>query len=130
MTTARHTALLLGAALAFTAPWAANPLAAKEWPRIRIATEGAYPPFNMHAPDGRLIGYDTIEPVVPRAPVGRGLTRGQRARRAVTAGRGRTHEGDPAGLILLPLLQLFRVAVQCAEGAGDELAADQDHDDP
>lgn len=58
MTTARRAALLLGAALTFTAPWAAKPLAAKEWPRIRIATEGAYPPFNMHAPDGRLIGYE------------------------------------------------------------------------
>ena len=34
---------------------------------------------------GRLIGYDTIEPVLPAAPVGRGLTRDQRARRAVTA---------------------------------------------
>ena len=31
------------------------------------------------------IGYDTIAPVVPRAPAGRGLTRSQRARRAVTA---------------------------------------------
>jgi len=34
---------------------------------------------------GRLVGYDNIPAVVPRAPVGRGLTREQRARRAVTA---------------------------------------------
>ncbi len=34
---------------------------------------------------GRLIGYDNIPAVVPRAPVGRGLTREQRVRRAVTA---------------------------------------------
>src|SRR4029453_6154552 len=32
---------------------------------------------------GRLIGFDAIEPVVPTAPVGRGLTRSQRARRAI-----------------------------------------------
>src|SRR4029453_5262921 len=32
---------------------------------------------------GRLIGFDAIEPVVPDAPVGRGLTRSQRARRAI-----------------------------------------------
>jgi phenylalanyl-tRNA synthetase beta chain len=42
-------------------------------------------PYDYVEEVGRLIGYDTIEPVVPRAPVGRGLTRAQRARRAVTA---------------------------------------------
>ncbi|WP_375422748.1 phenylalanine--tRNA ligase subunit beta [uncultured Friedmanniella sp.] len=34
---------------------------------------------------GRLVGFENIPAVVPRAPVGRGLTREQRARRAVTA---------------------------------------------
>lgn len=53
MTTARRVALLLGAVLTFSAP-----AVAKEWTRIRIATEGAYPPYNTHAPDGRLIGYE------------------------------------------------------------------------
>jgi phenylalanyl-tRNA synthetase beta chain len=33
---------------------------------------------------GRLVGYENIPAVVPRAPVGRGLTRARRARRAVT----------------------------------------------
>jgi phenylalanyl-tRNA synthetase beta chain len=34
---------------------------------------------------GRLVGYENIPAVVPRAPAGRGLTRSQRARRAVTS---------------------------------------------
>jgi phenylalanyl-tRNA synthetase beta chain len=42
-------------------------------------------PYDYVEEVGRLIGFDTIEPVVPQAPVGRGLTRSQRARRAVTA---------------------------------------------
>ena len=33
-------------------------------------------PYDYVEEVGRLIGYDTIAPVVPRAPVGRGLTRG------------------------------------------------------
>jgi phenylalanyl-tRNA synthetase beta chain len=40
-------------------------------------------PYDYVEEVGRLVGYETIEPVVPRAPVGRGLTRAQRARRAV-----------------------------------------------
>lgn len=31
---------------------------AKDWSHIRIATEGAYPPFNSTTPDGRVIGYE------------------------------------------------------------------------
>jgi phenylalanyl-tRNA synthetase beta chain len=42
-------------------------------------------PYDYVEEVGRLIGYDTIEPVVPTAPVGRGLTRSQRARRAINA---------------------------------------------
>ncbi len=42
-------------------------------------------PYDYVEEVGRLLGFDTIEPVVPRAPVGRGLTRGQRGRRAVNA---------------------------------------------
>ena len=34
------------------------PARAKDWSHIRVATEGAYPPFNMHAPDGSLIGFE------------------------------------------------------------------------
>jgi phenylalanyl-tRNA synthetase beta chain len=40
-------------------------------------------PYDYVEEVGRLIGFDTIEPVVPNAPVGRGLTRSQRARRAI-----------------------------------------------
>ena len=40
-----------------TAPRSAT-ATAKEWKVIRVATEGAFPPYNMHAPDGRLIGFE------------------------------------------------------------------------
>ncbi|HET8915075.1 MAG TPA: phenylalanine--tRNA ligase subunit beta, partial [Propionibacteriaceae bacterium] len=40
-------------------------------------------PYDYVEEVGRLIGFDTIQPVVPSAPVGRGLSRAQRARRAV-----------------------------------------------
>jgi phenylalanyl-tRNA synthetase beta chain len=42
-------------------------------------------PYDYVEEVGRQIGFDTIEPVVPRAPVGRGLTRSQRARRDIAA---------------------------------------------
>ena len=42
-------------------------------------------PYDYVEEVGRLVGFDTIEPVVPRAPVGRGLTRSQQARRAITS---------------------------------------------
>jgi phenylalanyl-tRNA synthetase beta chain len=42
-------------------------------------------PYDYVEEVGRLLGYDNIPAVVPQAPVGRGLTRAQRARRAVTA---------------------------------------------
>jgi polar amino acid transport system substrate-binding protein len=34
----------------------ALPVQAKEWTEIRIASEGAYPPFNYMSPDGKLEG--------------------------------------------------------------------------
>lgn len=34
------------------------PAAAKEWSNLTIATEGAYPPYNMNGPDGKLIGFE------------------------------------------------------------------------
>jgi phenylalanyl-tRNA synthetase beta chain len=42
-------------------------------------------PYDYVEEVGRLIGFDRIEPVVPTAPVGRGLTSSQRARRAINA---------------------------------------------
>jgi len=42
-------------------------------------------PYDYVEEVGRLTGLDTIEPVIPRAPVGRGLTVSQRARRAISA---------------------------------------------
>jgi len=45
------TCLAIGALLA-------QPAAAKDWKKVVIATEGAYAPYNMHAPDGTLIGFE------------------------------------------------------------------------
>ena len=57
--------------------------------RLRVTPPSWRPdlrdPYDYVEEVGRLVGFDTIEPVVPRAPVGRGLTRSQRARRSVTA---------------------------------------------
>ena len=36
----------------------AGPGAAKEWKKVRIGVEGAYPPFSSLAPDGKLVGFD------------------------------------------------------------------------
>lgn len=37
---------------------AAQPAAAKDWTNIRIATEGAFPPYNFTKPDGTLGGFE------------------------------------------------------------------------
>ncbi len=31
---------------------------AKDWTHVRVATEGAYPPFNSTMPDGKVVGYE------------------------------------------------------------------------
>lgn len=48
----------LGAAAGLALGAAPRAATAKEWKVIRVATEGAFPPYNMHAPDGRLIGFE------------------------------------------------------------------------
>lgn len=44
-------------ALPFFAAFAARPAAARDWKRIRIGTDGAYPPFSRVV-DGRPVGFD------------------------------------------------------------------------
>lgn len=48
----------LRAGLATAAVGLARPALAKEWTTVRVATEGAFPPFNSTAPDGTLIGFE------------------------------------------------------------------------
>jgi octopine/nopaline transport system substrate-binding protein len=45
-------------ALAIAAAIAVPAAQAKDWKKVVIATEGAYAPYNMHAPDGKLIGFE------------------------------------------------------------------------
>ena len=37
---------------------AAGAVQAKDWKKVRVAIEGAYPPFSQITPDGKLIGFD------------------------------------------------------------------------
>lgn len=46
------------AASVLAAAIAAGPAAAKEWKEVRIATEGAYKPWNFKDASGKLIGYE------------------------------------------------------------------------
>ena len=48
-------ALVLGLALLLAAPLVAG---AKEWKKVRVGVEGAYPPFSSTTPDGKLVGFD------------------------------------------------------------------------
>lgn len=48
---------LLGLVLSVST-FVTSPVPAKDWSEIRIATEGAYPPWNFTAPSGQLDGYD------------------------------------------------------------------------
>jgi octopine/nopaline transport system substrate-binding protein len=49
--------LPLAALVLIAAPFVST-VEAKDWKKVVIATEGAYPPYNMHAPDGKLIGFE------------------------------------------------------------------------
>jgi len=37
---------------------ASGPVMAKDWTKVRIGVEGAYPPFSYVQPDGELAGFD------------------------------------------------------------------------
>jgi octopine/nopaline transport system substrate-binding protein len=50
--------LTITAALALAAVLASPLAQAKDWKKVTIATEGAYMPYNGHAPDGKLIGFE------------------------------------------------------------------------
>jgi lysine-arginine-ornithine-binding protein len=52
MKTIRLFALIAAAVLGFTAAQA------KDWKEVRIGVEGAFPPWNMIGPDGKLAGFD------------------------------------------------------------------------
>lgn len=46
------------AALAFGAAFSATGADAKEWKKVRVGVEGAYPPFSEVTADGKLVGFD------------------------------------------------------------------------
>jgi octopine/nopaline transport system substrate-binding protein len=54
----RTSNLLTAVAIALSLSLAAGAAAAKDWSRIRIATEGAYPPWNFTDVSGQLIGFE------------------------------------------------------------------------
>ncbi len=49
----KYTLILCAALLAF-----AGPATAKDWKKLRIGVEGAYPPFSSVTADGKLVGFD------------------------------------------------------------------------
>ena len=73
-------------------------------------------PYDYVEEVGRLVGYDTIPPVVPPAPPGRGLTSAQRARRAVTAAAAGAGFVEVLSFSFASLEDLDRMGV----AAGDE----------
>ena len=46
---------LAGAALVLSAAAGAQE---KQWSKVRIATEGAFKPWNFHEPGGKLVGFE------------------------------------------------------------------------
>jgi octopine/nopaline transport system substrate-binding protein len=52
------TKLLRFALLLALAALVAGPAEAKEWTQVRLGVEGAFPPWNMIGPDGKLAGFD------------------------------------------------------------------------
>ncbi len=44
--------------MAFALIFAAGTVQAKEWKKVRVAIEGAYPPFSAVTPEGELVGFD------------------------------------------------------------------------
>jgi lysine-arginine-ornithine-binding protein len=50
--------LLFAVLLAASAALAARPADTKEWTHVRLGVEGAFPPWNMIGPDGKLAGFD------------------------------------------------------------------------
>jgi len=58
------TTRLFAAAAALALALAAAAAEAKDWKKIRIATEGAYPPFNEVGPDGKLKWVEQFENIV------------------------------------------------------------------
>lgn len=48
----------LSAVIAIVAILMAGTLQAKDWDKIRIGVEGAYPPFSSVTPEGKLVGFD------------------------------------------------------------------------
>ncbi len=49
---------ILTALIIFSIVFAAGSVFAKDWKKIRIGVEGAYPPFSFVTPDGKLDGFD------------------------------------------------------------------------
>jgi phenylalanyl-tRNA synthetase beta chain len=68
-------------------------------------------PYDYVEEVGRLIGFDRIEPVIPRAPVGRGLTRSQRARRGITAALATSGFVEVLTLPFLSIDELDRLGI-------------------
>jgi arginine/ornithine transport system substrate-binding protein len=49
---------ILGIVVAAAVALATGAVDAKEWKKVRIGVEGAYPPFSYITPEGKLEGFD------------------------------------------------------------------------